>query len=126
MEAGAFDLSRDGYRTFKYLAAFVRQWERLGLDDDDLRELEFLILANPSAGSVVAGSGGLRKLRFAPSSWRRGKRGALRIGYSHNPRLEKVLVLAVYAKSDKANLTPAERREIKRLLDAFWRAEGGE
>ena len=73
---------------------------------------------------MVAGTGGLRKLRFSPSRWRRGKRGALRIGYSHDPRLEKVVVLAVYAKNDKANLTPAERREIKRILDAFWRAEG--
>jgi hypothetical protein len=116
-------LPRDDYRTFKYLAAFVREWERLGLGDDDLRELEFLILANPAAGSVVAGTGGLRKLRFAPSRWRRGKRGALRIGYSHDPRLEKVLVLAVYAKSDRANLTRAERHEIKRILDALWRAE---
>ena len=111
-------------RTFKYLAGFVREWARLGLADDDLRELEFLILADPDAGAVTTGTGGLRKLRFSPSGWRRGKSGALRIGYSHDARLAKVLVLAVYAKNDKANLTPAERREIKQLLAALWRAEG--
>ncbi len=82
-----------------------------------------LILANPDAGAVIAGTGELRKLRFSPSRWRRGKRGALRIGYSHDARLEKVLVLAVYAKKDKSNLTSAERNQIKRLLDALWRAE---
>jgi hypothetical protein len=67
--------------------------------------------------------GGLRKLRFSPSRWRCGKSGALRIGYSHDAKLQKVLVLAVYAKNDKANLTPSERREIKRVLDLLWRDE---
>jgi hypothetical protein len=117
-------LPRDRYRTFKYLAGFVREWERLQLTDEDLQELEHLILSDPEAGDVVSGTGGLRKLRFSPSRWRRGKRGALRVGYSHDARLEKVLVLAVYAKSDKSDLTPSERREIKNVLEALWRAEG--
>lgn len=121
----ASGLTREQYRTFKYLAGFVREWTRLGLEDEDLRELELLILANPDAGDLMAGTGGLRKLRFAPSRWRRGKSGALRIGYAHDPRLEKVLVIAVYAKNDKANLTAAERQAIKRLVDALWRAERG-
>ena len=82
-----------------------------------------LILANPDAGPVIAGTGGLRKLRFVPTRWQRGKSGALRIGYAHDPKLEKVFVIAVYAKKDKANITPAERREIKRLLDLLWWAE---
>ena len=118
------DLRREQYRTFKYLAGFVSEWQRLGLDDDDLRELELLIMTNPDAGDVMAGTGGLRKLRFAPSRWRRGKSGSLRIGYSQDSDLEKVFVIAVYAKNDKANLTRAERGEIKRILDALWRSEG--
>ena len=122
----AQSLRREDVRTFKYLAGFTREWDRLGLGDEDLRELELSILAEPDAGAVMAGTGGLRKLRFSPSRWRRGKSGALRIGYAHDARLEKVLVLAVYAKGDKSNLTPAERREIKRLLDALWRVEAHE
>jgi hypothetical protein len=124
VESSPRGLPREKYRTFKYLAGFVREWDRLGLDDDDLAELELLILADPDRGSVVSATGGLRKLRFSPSRWRRGKSGALRIGYAHDARLEKVMVIAVYAKNEKTNLTPAERSEIKRLLDALWRAEG--
>jgi hypothetical protein len=118
-------LPQEKYRTFKYLAGFVREWDRLGLSDDDLRELELLIQEDPDAGDLMGGTGGLRKLRFSPARWRRGKSGALRIGYSHNAQLEKVLVLAVYAKSDKSNLTPGERNQIKTLLDALWKGEAG-
>lgn len=101
----------------------MSEWARLGLDDDALRELETLILHDPDAGAVMAGTGGLRKLRFSPSRWRRGKRGALRIGYTHDRDLEKVFVIAAYAKNEKANLTPRERSEIKRLLDLLWERE---
>jgi hypothetical protein len=123
MTGEALDLAREQYRTIKYLGGFVREWDRLGLSDEDLSELEHLILSNPDAGDVVSGTGGLRKLRFSPSSWRRGKRGALRIGYSHRREFEVVLVIAVYPKNEKSNFTATERREIKRLLDLFWRRE---
>ena len=72
---------REVHRTFIYLHGFVAQWNQLRLNDDDLRELEQSIMNNPAAGDVIAGTGGLRKLRFAPKRWRRGKRGTLRIGY---------------------------------------------
>jgi hypothetical protein len=114
---------REQYRTFKYLAGFAREWDRLGLQDDDLRELEQLILSDPDSGALVQGTGGLRKLRFSPSRWRRGKRGALRVGYSQNARLEKVAVIAVYTKADQSDLTPGERRDIKQLLERFWQSE---
>src|SRR5207249_3181436 len=116
-------LPRERYRTFKYLTGFVSQWTRIGLTDEVLRELELLILANPEAGAVMPGTGGLRKLRFSPSRWHRGKSGALRVGYAHVGRLEKVVVIAIYAKNDKADLSPQERREVKRILDQFWSRE---
>src|SRR5689334_16009108 len=119
----ASSLRGEKYRTFKYLAGFVREWTRLGLSDDDLRELEMLILADPDAAPLIAGTGGLRKLRFSPSRWHRGTRGALRVGYAHDADLEKIFVLAVYAKNDKSNVTPAERKEIKRVLDLLRETE---
>lgn len=123
MGTGEASLAREQYRTFKYLSGFSREWKRLGLTDEDLIELENLILTDPQRGDVIAGTGGLRKLRFAPSRWRRGKSGSLRIGYSHDGKLEKVLMIAVYAKQDKANLTPQERAEIKRILTNLWKEE---
>jgi hypothetical protein len=116
-------LRRDQYRTFKYLAGFVSEWTRLGLGDEPLLELENLILSNPERGPVMTGTGGLRKLRFSPSAWGKGKSGSLRIGYSHHPSLEKIFMIAVYAKNEQSNLTRAERKEIKRLLTLLWEKE---
>ena len=37
----------------------------MGLTDTDLRRLQEELLANPKMGSVMQGTGGIRKLRFA-------------------------------------------------------------
>jgi hypothetical protein len=62
-------------------ATFVAEWRAARLDDDDLRALEALLLENPERGPVMSGTGGLRKLRYAPPSWHIGKSGATRVGY---------------------------------------------
>lgn len=51
----------------------------------DLQALERILIANPDAGDVIPGTGGLRKLRFAPPSWHTGKRG----GVAGNLRLDR-------------------------------------
>ena len=66
-------------RTFIQTDEFVKNWKRLGLNDDDMRRLELEILKNPQAGNVIKGTGGLRKLRFAFDD--KGKSGSVRICY---------------------------------------------
>ena len=70
--------------------------------------------ANPEAGEIIPETGGVRKIRWALAG--RGKRGGARIiYYYHNERLP-VFLLAVYGKNEKANLSMAERNEMKRLV----------
>ena len=101
---------------FVELDIFTSDWRRLRLDDDDLLELQVSIMLSPKGAPVVSGTGGLRKLRFAPSRWNRGKRGALRIGYAYFDDLKIVALIVVYPKSEKENLDESERTEIKHLL----------
>ena len=89
---------------------------KLELDDDDLLELQLAIMLAPKGNPVVPGTGSLRKLRFSPSRWRRGKRGALRVGYAYFEDLKIVLLGSVYPKNEKDDLTAAEREEIRKLL----------
>ena len=54
---------------FIELPAFERHREEY-LDDDSFRGLQVALMGNPEAGDQIAGTGGLRKLRFGDS--RRG------------------------------------------------------
>jgi len=70
--------------------------------------------ANPEAGQLVPGTGGVRKIRWATRG--RGKRGGARvIYYYYNPSIP-LFLLDIYAKSEKANLSEADKRSLKRLL----------
>lgn len=97
------------------LSAFEKQWEKIGLTDEDLRRLQQEILQNPKAGDVVQGTGGLRKMRFAFEH--RGKSGSARVAYVDFAVDKEIYLIAVYAKNEKTNLTKEERNNIKKLIE---------
>src|SRR2546427_733072 len=66
---------------FIELRPFADGWRDLKLNDDALLALQIMIMLNPKGNPVVAGTGGLRKMRFAPARWQTGKSGAARVGY---------------------------------------------
>jgi hypothetical protein len=101
---------------FVELPWFVRHWSDLGLDDAALAALQILIMRNPKAGAVIQGTGGLRKLRFSPPQWRRGKRDALRVCYVYFEKYGVVLLAIVYAKGERDDLSPEERRATKGIV----------
>ena len=51
------------------------------LTDVQYREFQNMLLKNPTKGDVIAGTGGLRKVRFADPRRGKGKRGGLRAIY---------------------------------------------
>jgi hypothetical protein len=69
--------------SFIQLTAFASNWKRMKLTDDDLRALEFAIATAPDAPPVMRGTGGLRKIRFAPGRARAGKSGGARVCYAY-------------------------------------------
>ena len=105
--------------TFIHFNLFTSAWRELGLADDDLRALETAILVAPDRAPLVPGTGGLRKLRFAPPGWHMGKRGALRVGYVYFEDLATVGLVAAYAKRGKADVGAGEKKLIRQLIDRF-------
>lgn len=105
--------------TFIYSATFASEWRSLRLTDEDLQALEQLLMVNPLAGPVMAGTGGLRKLRFAPPSRHTGKSGATRVAYSYFVVAECVVMLTIFPKNGKANLSSAEKSAFKAMLAAY-------
>lgn len=115
----AGELKPEDLLSFIHFNRFTAEWKRLGLTDQDLRVLEVMIMASPTMAPVMKGTGGLRKLRFAPPRSNKGKSGGYRIGYTYIESLSIVGLIVVFAKNTKANLSQAEARIVRKLLVAF-------
>ena len=100
---------------FIELPAFQRQRDEF-LDDDRLGRLQHALLANPVAGEVIAGSGGLRKLRFGDVRRAKGKRGGLRVIYYFWTGGPEFWLFTVYDKDEVADLTARQRGMLKERL----------
>ena len=101
-------------RTFKEVPSFTNKWHALGLTDSDLRTLEMILLKNPKIGSVIAGTGGIRKIRIPVENT--GKRGGGRVLYVDIEVKECIYLLDVYTKNEKIDLTKKEQKILKKLV----------
>jgi hypothetical protein len=81
--------------------------------DEERASIIDMVSADPLAGIVVPGTGGVRKLRVAASG--RGKRGGARIIYLFGGVNVPVFLLAVFAKNEKSDLTQAQRNGLGRM-----------
>ena len=82
-----------------------------------LARLQIELLADPKAGDVMQGTGGVRKMRFAFEH--RGKSGGVRVIYVDFEVYEKIYLLTAYTKNEKDDLTKKERSEIKQLIEVL-------
>ena len=68
---------------------------------------------NPRAGDLIAGTGGVRKLRWGLEG--RGKRGGARVIYFHHNPGMPLFALTVFAKNERANLSEQDRNGLRQL-----------
>jgi hypothetical protein len=104
--------------TFIQPASFVADWRRLGLTDEDLQSLEAEIMERPHAGAVMPGTGGLRKVRFAPPSMNRGKSGATRVCYIVLMEAACCYLLVIFPKNEQPNLSDADKAAWRKWISA--------
>jgi hypothetical protein len=104
---------------FDRFPAFTREWERLGLDDAALQALEMEILKGPGRAPVIQGTGGLRKIRYNEPGAGRGKSGAYRVCFVLFPEFGTIALVAVFGKTEKENLTKADRNAIAAVIRAY-------
>jgi len=110
-------LSPEDLLHFIETTVFTKRWEELGLDDEeDLTVLQLAIMSYPTGSPVIQGTGGLRKLRFAPPRSRRGKSGGLRVCYVYFEEYGIVLLVYVYDKREKDDLSAGERIAIRDFI----------
>lgn len=96
---------------------FTRRAKEL-LDDDSYIALQKLLVLNPSAGDVIEGTGGIRKMRVAAKG--HGKRGGARVIYYHFVSASQIALLMIYPKNEQQDLTGDERKALKAVIE-HWR-----
>lgn len=96
-------------RTVIETPTFQKQADKIWPEDE---RLEFItwIAANPEAGEVVPGADGARKVRWGRPGT--GKSGGARIIYFNLTAKEVVLLVAMYAKSNRTNISPTDIRKV--------------
>jgi hypothetical protein len=102
-------------RQFVYAQQFNKSFDGLELTLTDLIAIEDMLLENPTAGAVIRGTGGVRKMRFALQS--RGKSGGSRILYVDFATYGKIYMLDIYTKNVKETLSDNEKSELKKLTN---------
>lgn len=70
---------------------------------------------------MIRDTGGIRKLRWGGSG--RGKRGGIRVMYFYHAGPEAIYLLTAYAKADREDLSPADKKVLSQLVVAIKKEE---
>ena len=73
-------------------------------------------MKSPTAGNVISGTGGLRKIRIADSRRGKGKRGGLRTIYYWQDDEAAFWLFMIYDKDEMEDLSKGEKKALKQLL----------
>jgi hypothetical protein len=91
---------------------FIARTAKL-MTDENREELIAYMSRNPTAGELVPGTGGIRKLRWRLEG--RGKRGGARVIYFFHSADVPLFALTAFAKNERANLSQQDRNEFRKL-----------
>lgn len=83
-------------------------------DEPDIEAFKDFIARNPTAGAVIPGTGGVRKIRWSASG--RGKRGGARVVYYFHSDDVPLFLLTAYPMNAAEDLTPRQRQAISRAV----------
>lgn len=86
------------------------------LPDEYYRNLQGDLAIRPDAGNIIAGSGGLRKIRFGLKGM--GKRGGLRIIYYWDPP-DTIYMLFAYKMNEQEDLTKSQIKILSKLVQEY-------
>ena len=84
------------------------------LTDEEYRALQACLLMRPEAGDIIRGSGGVRKVRWAPTG--SGKSGGVRVIYYFKRSQHQIWMLTLYQKSEQATIPSHLLKKIAEAL----------
>lgn len=97
---------------FLELPAFEQRRDEY-MDDEIYRQLQEALMANPEAGAMIRGAGGVRKVRYADERRGKGTRGGLRVIYYWWARGPEFWLFTVYDKDEMSDLSESDRAALR-------------
>lgn len=85
------------------------------LSDDEYRMLQWHLQEKPDSGDIVRGSGGVRKVRWAPEG--KGKSGGVRVIYYWKKSDYEIWMLTIYSKSEQATIPSHILKKIAEAIE---------
>lgn len=101
---------------FVELEAFTAEVLRVA-DEEALRQFEVELAANPEAGDLIRGSGGLRKARMKLPG--RGKSAGARVIYLWSPMTRRFVLFLLYTKAKQADIPPVMLAKLKAAVETI-------
>ena len=86
------------------------------LEDEDYRRMQENLLVHPTAGDVIVGTAGCRKLRWRVSGRKGGKSGGMRVIYYFRSAADQIIFLLAYDHRSVDNLTPSQKRQLADIV----------
>ena len=91
---------------------FIVRTDKLMTDEDRHALIDYLA-RNPTAGDLIPGTGGVRKLRWGLEG--RGKRGGARIIYFFHSAKIPLFALTAFAKNERTDVSQEDRNAFRGL-----------
>jgi len=92
-------------RTVIETPTFQKQAEKIWSESERMAFIDW-IAVHPLAGDVIPGADGARKVRWGRAG--SGKRGGVRVVYFNLTEQGVVVLILLYAKADRANISPGD------------------
>jgi mRNA-degrading endonuclease RelE of RelBE toxin-antitoxin system len=89
------------------------------LSEEEYRNFQISLISDPSAGKIIQGSGGIRKIRWSGSG--RGKRGGSRILYYWYNEKGLMLMLFIFRKNERDNLSKNQIKILKSIVESEFK-----
>ena len=86
------------------------------LEDEDYQRMQEYLLIYPTAGDVIVGTAGCRKLRWRVSGRIGGKSGGMRVIYYCRRAADQIVFLLAYDHRSVEDLTPGQKRQPANIV----------
>lgn len=86
------------------------------LSDEEYSRFQAFLAEQPTAGALITGTGGARKIRWADPARGKGKRGGIRTIYFYRDRYEQIIMLFLYSKDEQGDLTQEQKKALKSVI----------